>query len=743
MATAFCPHCSDLVERSGQRCGRCGADLFATFADPEPFEDTPRVGGPLEFPTGSTFAGRYTIIERIGAGGMGVVYKAIDTMLDGEVALKLMQPALAQMPGFIERFRREVRITRQITHPNICRFHDIGEVDAILYVSMEWIEGETLRQLLEQTGTLRDARALEIAEKIALALKAAHDKGIIHRDLKPANVMLDRRGNVFVLDFGLALQEGSEDITETGVLLGTLAYMAPEQQRLQPLDARADLYALGLILREMLTGTRLDPVPGLTSEIRSVINPVLVPVLESLLAIDPAARCPSAAAARKLLRDAREHPGISTVVTHRTLPAPGSRRRSWLLPGIAGLATALAAGLWIVLGPGSTDLDPRARVLFEQGMRALSEGIETARGAEEAITKFHQALDIEPDSAHLYAALGEANWLRYRLSRGEVYREEAERAVTKAYELDPRDPTVLEARAVGFIETGKFQAAKRELEAALERSPETATAWIYLSEVELAVGDHVAALEALRRAVKLAPGSYWAHVAMGRYHERFYEWDEATKAYRKASELRPDSPIAWNNLGAAHLQTGRTREAIPVFERSILLEDRASTRSNLGTAYYFLGRYEDAAGHYRRAIELQPDAAVHHANLGDALLKLGRDAEYLEAYRRAAELAREAVARSPRDPHAQGTLALYCAKVLDAACALEAGAAAAELRPDDATITLNNAVLRAILGRDDECLEWLDRAVKLGATRSQIELTPELERFGANPGFREIVDRAS
>ncbi len=197
MATAFCPNCSDLVERVGHRCPRCNIDLSGTFPDDD-HQQPPRAGRQLEFPTGETFADRYTIIERIGAGGMGVVYKAIDTMLDSQVALKLIQPALAQFPGFIERFRREVRVTRQITHPNICRFHDIGDSDGVLYVSMEWIEGETLRQLLEQTGMLREGRALEIAEKIALALEAAHDKGIVHRDLKPANIMLDRRGNVFV-----------------------------------------------------------------------------------------------------------------------------------------------------------------------------------------------------------------------------------------------------------------------------------------------------------------------------------------------------------------------------------------------------------------------------------------------------------------------------------------------------------------------------------------------------------------
>ena len=157
MPTVFCPNCSDLVEREGYRCPRCGIDLYATFPETDS-QRTPPAGNRLEFPTGETFANRYTIIERIGAGGMGVVYKAIDTMLESEVALKLIQPALAQFPGFIERFRREVRLTRQITHPNICRFHDMGDSDGVLYVSMEWIEGETLGSRIVRSDALRDVR---------------------------------------------------------------------------------------------------------------------------------------------------------------------------------------------------------------------------------------------------------------------------------------------------------------------------------------------------------------------------------------------------------------------------------------------------------------------------------------------------------------------------------------------------------------------------------------------------------
>jgi tetratricopeptide (TPR) repeat protein len=206
--------------------------------------------------------------------------------------------------------------------------------------------------------------------------------------------------------------------------------------------------------------------------------------------------------------------------------------------------------------------------------------------------------------------------------------------------------------------------------------------------------------------------------------------------------VRPDSPTAWNNLAAAHLNKGRIREAVPVLERSIDIEDRANTRSNLGTAYYFLERYDDAVTHYQRAIELQSGSAVHHANLGDAWLKLGREQDSRNAFARAADLARDRAVRSPLDSAAQSALALYCAKAGAADCALEAGATAAELRPDDASIALDNAVVRCILDRDVECLEWLDHSVKLGITRSQIELMPELERLADDATFRKILDRA-
>jgi len=743
MTTVFCPNCSDFVAREGHLCSRCGDDLTSTSPD-EDFEAPASSGSHLEFPTGATFADRYTIIERIGAGGMGIVYKAIDTMLDAEVALKVIQPALSQMPGFIERFRREVRVTRQITHPNICRFHDIGDERGILYVSMEWIEGETLRELLGKTGMLREARALEIAEKIALALEAAHYKNIIHRDLKPANVMVDRRGNVLVLDFGLALERGAEEITEAGVVMGTPAYMSPEQKRRETLDLRTDLYALGLILREMLTGTRLDPVPGMTPAIRSALNPLVVPVLDSLLAERPEDRCPSAAEARKMLRSLLNNPAISTVITMAKV-APKNRGRRRLVFSAVGLAAiSLAVTMWIVLKPTPPpSMHPEAQRFYDQGIEFLVEQGETEEGISAAIVQLNRARDYEPDSPLVWAGLGRAHWLRYRLTGSAASRNLAEGAVRTAHQLDPTLPAVLNVRAMGFLEEGQFKAAERELEKSLDSEPDAAATWVLMGSARQSLGEWSAARDAFERAEELEPDNYAVVMYLGLYHEKLGAYPEAAVYYEKAAALKPNSAIAWSNLGAAQLYSSKIDDAVPFLLRSLKLADRASTRSNLATAYYYLGRYDDAEEHYRRAIELQPDHAVHWGNLGDDLLKLERDEEARDAYRQAAKLAEDAVQREPLEPGAQSALALYCAKAGDEACALEAGRAAFELRPEDAGVAFNNAVVRCVLGLDNACLEWLERAVNLGATRSNIAGAPEFERLTDDPRFRALVELAS
>jgi tetratricopeptide (TPR) repeat protein/TolB-like protein len=204
---------------------------------------------------GDRLGGRYEITALLGTGGMGVVYRARDMTLDRDVALKVIRPDMAQHSSIMDRFRREILLASKVTHKNILRIHDLAESDGLSYISMNFIEGENLEDLLEREGALPPERALDIAVQMARALQAAHEADVVHRDLKPQNILLDNDGVAYVADFGLSRSlEPGRTMTETGMILGTFNYMSPEQARGETHDHRGDIYAFGLILYEMLTG---------------------------------------------------------------------------------------------------------------------------------------------------------------------------------------------------------------------------------------------------------------------------------------------------------------------------------------------------------------------------------------------------------------------------------------------------------------------------------------------------------
>src|SRR5262245_43072602 len=205
--------------------------------------------------TGETVS-HYRIVERLGGGGMGVVYKAVDTRLNRFVALKFLSDSLTRDPDAKERFVQEAQAASALDHPNICTIHEIDETpDRELFLTMAFYDGETLKQRIER-GRLPVAEALDIAIQMARALSKAHDAGIVHRDVKPANAIVASDGLVKILDFGLAKLAGQADITRTGTTLGTIAYMSPEQIRGVDAGPRLDVWSLGVVIYEMLAGRR-------------------------------------------------------------------------------------------------------------------------------------------------------------------------------------------------------------------------------------------------------------------------------------------------------------------------------------------------------------------------------------------------------------------------------------------------------------------------------------------------------
>src|SRR5262247_2431281 len=207
------------------------------------------------FVTGQMLAGRYRIVGLLGKGGMGEVYKTEDLKLKQTVALKFLPESIALDGGMLARFHNEVRIARQVAHPNVCRVYDIGDVDGLSFLSMEFIDGEDLSSLLRRIGRLPGDKAVELARQMCAVLAAAHEAGVLHRDLKPANVMIDGRGKARITDFGLAVV--SEELRGEEALAGTPAYMAPEQLTGKEATQRSDVYALGLVLYELFTGKRV------------------------------------------------------------------------------------------------------------------------------------------------------------------------------------------------------------------------------------------------------------------------------------------------------------------------------------------------------------------------------------------------------------------------------------------------------------------------------------------------------
>src|SRR5579864_7952345 len=324
---AKCVSCGSRVPEAGRFCSSCGAamvsgnasDDVATmdFVDSKPRKlervssgatakvSSPSASGGLlaegRFLPGRLLAGRYRIIALLGRGGMGEVYRADDLTLGQAVAMKFLPDEATSNEGLLERFKNEVRIARRVSHPNVCRVYDVGEVDGQSFFTMEYVDGEDLASLLRRIGRLPEDKAVEMARQICAGLAAAHTKGVLHRDLKPANIMLDGRGQAIITDFGLA--GFADDIRGPEVRSGTPAYMAPEQLAGLEVTMQSDIYALGLVLYEIFTGKRAfaekpagvlhghdDRTPSRPSSVVKDLDPIVEKVILRCLETVPSSR---------------------------------------------------------------------------------------------------------------------------------------------------------------------------------------------------------------------------------------------------------------------------------------------------------------------------------------------------------------------------------------------------------------------------------------------------------------------
>ena len=689
---------------------------------------------------GSTVS-HYRIVAKLGEGGMGVVYKAEDTRLERLVALKFLSGQLLDEADRL-RFAGEARAAARVQHPNICPIYEISEYEGQLFFAMAFVDGETISQLTRK-GPLAVARALGIAIQVYDGLEAAHRQGVVHRDIKSANIAVDHNGQAWILDFGLALRPGGERMTVTGRLLGTPAYMSPEQAQGLAVDHRTDIWSMAIVLFEMLTGKRpfeqstqlsvlyaiVNQTPPAVTGIREDIPRTLEAFLQKALAKNPEERWKSAAEAAAELRRILSVPLDRTVTlgtapltaaAPSTAPAPpptNSTRRWILAAGLGGAAAAIAAAGYFGFHKESLPEEKRIAVLpltvagNDDALRVIADGVvETLTSKLTQIEEFQGKLMVVPASEIRNRKIDSAEAARRIYGANLVLSGSAQRWSDTRIEfrqnlVDTATASQIDSRTFEFNSAKPIELRDRVVDGTVRL---------------LALKVSPALAKSMKEGETSQPGAYEAYLKGAGYlfrHDLEGNVDRAIRSLTEATQLDPRYPLALTTLGAAQWMKVKFRpdkkeaeRALESVQAAIRLDPKlVQAHIRLAEIYSETDRAPEAIQEAQLALSLAPENAEAYRVLGQANNKAGRYNEAEQAYR-------EAVKRQPKDWFGLFSLGLFYSNQHRPREARNAWEEALKLTPDNEILHRNLAILDMDEGRFREASQRIQQTLRFAPT---------------------------